>query len=266
VRKGKIMQQLGLNEESDMNVKKGFWRRQFQKEATKSQKIFDWIFGVIMPVVCFAFDPVVFKGNAMGTAYLADYKPFAYILSFVSVMAMAAWLIWGAKLKWLGAFLAGLFFVGGTISLGIGVILFPISLLGLLILIGVLGFTPLFSSLVYLRNSLRAYESARPFLEKRVLANSFFLSLILSTVIPSISNVQIKKAVDEMKGGDVRTIRAKAQSLKYFAFLANLDGLALRYQRAEPAKRETEEMKAIAEAFKELTGEDIKTKTQVLFD
>ncbi len=132
------MIELKLNEEKT-GSQKGFWHWQFQTESTESQKTFDWLFGVILPVSCFVFDPIVFKGDAWGAAYLGTYKPFAYILSFVSVMAMSAWLIWGEKLKWLNAFLAGLFIVGGIVSLGIGIILSPISLLGLIILIGALG-------------------------------------------------------------------------------------------------------------------------------
>jgi hypothetical protein len=248
------MQQLGLNEESDLEVKNGFWRRQFQQEATKSQKRFDWIFGVVLPVACFFFDPIVFRTSGFGGAFLGTYKPFAYILSFVSIMAMMAWLIWGAKLKWLGGALAGLFFVGGIVSLGIGIVLFPLSLFGLIIAIGALGFTPLFSALVYLRNSLRAYESARPFLEKGVLVNSFFLSLILSTVIPSVANVQIKKALDEMLKGDARTIRSNGQKLKFVAPLVNFDVLVERYH----FKGNETEKELLAEEYQRLTGKDIR--------
>ncbi len=39
------MQKLGLNADAN-KPKKEFWRRQFQKESTKSQRKFDWIFGV----------------------------------------------------------------------------------------------------------------------------------------------------------------------------------------------------------------------------
>jgi hypothetical protein len=92
------MQRLRLYEDAIILPKIGFWRRQFQTEATKSQKKFDWAFGVILPVICFVFDPVVFKGGGFGVAFLGAFKPFAYLLSFVSVMAMSAWLIWGAKL------------------------------------------------------------------------------------------------------------------------------------------------------------------------
>jgi hypothetical protein len=245
------MQQLGLNEEADLKVEKGFWRRQFQPDATKSQKRFDWIFGVVLPVVCFFFDPIVFKTSG---ALLGTYKPFAYILSFVSVMAMMAWLIWGAKLKWLSGALAGLFLVGGTVSLGVGVVLLPYSVFGLIIAIGALGFTPLFTSLVYLRNSLRAYESARPFLEKRVLVNLYYLSLILSTVIPSVANVQIKETLDEMLKGDAQTIRSNGRKLKFVAPLVNFDVLVEHYYFKD---NETEK-EILAEEYERLTGKDFR--------
>ncbi len=64
------MQPLGLNnDEIEKDAPgKGFWRRQFQKESTALQKNSDWFFGVILPVICFVFDPIVFKGNNWGTA------------------------------------------------------------------------------------------------------------------------------------------------------------------------------------------------------
>ncbi|MET0752882.1 MAG: hypothetical protein ABWZ66_05895 [Pyrinomonadaceae bacterium] len=70
---------------------------------------------------------------------------------------------------------------------------------------------------------------------------------------------------DEIKDGDIRTIRAKTQTLKYFAPLVNADFLAKRYFRSPSAGGETEEMRVIQEAYRELTGEDVKTKSQ-LFD
>ena len=111
---------------------------------------------------------------------------------------MWAWLIWGEKLKWLNAFLAGLFIVGSFISFGIGIIMFPISLIGLFFyFIGALGFTPLFSAIVFLRNSIRAYRAAKPFLEKKILVYSFLLSALFSAVIPSVINVEVNKFKQE---------------------------------------------------------------------
>ena len=178
-----------LSEELTPESNTGFWKRQFQRQSTKAQRKFDWLFGVILPVVCFTFDPIVFTNET----YLGDYKSFGYIFSFVSVMAMSAWLIWGAKLKGFNAILAGLFSVGSVVAFGIGIIIFPISLLGLIILIGALGFTPLFTTVVFLRNSVRAFQAAKPFLEKKILIYAFSLAALFSAVVPSVINVEIHK-------------------------------------------------------------------------
>jgi hypothetical protein len=252
------MQSLGLAEAAE--PRKGFWKRQFQKESTESQRRFDWIFGVVLPVICFVADPVVFKGGLADEPFLGTFKPLAYVLSFVSVMAMAAWLIWGAKLKWLNAFLAGLFAVGGVISLAVGIVLLPVSLLGLLILIGILGFTPLLTALVFLRNSARAFDAAKPFFEKRVLINSFMLSAVFSVALPTVLNIQIKRALDAMRHGDAATVRAQAKNLKYVAPLADLDGLARQYAFSKD-EHNKEKRAAIAEVYKELTGEDVKDRS-----
>ena len=196
------MQQLRLNENLEIKTEKSFWKRQFQQESTESQRTFDWLVGVILPIACFVFDPIVFKNQGL----LINYKSFAYLLSFVSVMAMSAWLIWGAKLKWLNAFLAGLFITGSIVSLSVGIILFPISILGLVILIGALGFTPLFSAIVFLRNSIRAYQAAKPFLEKRVLVYSFLISALFSAVVPFVMNVEINKIKNGIMKNSVLTL------------------------------------------------------------
>lgn len=201
------MQTLGLNREEFEEIEepedlaKGFWRRQFQTRATRAQAKFDWLFGVILPVVCFTFDPIVFRGEIgfFGGSSLASFKLSAYVLSFVSVMAMAAWLIWGKKLKWLTAPLAGFFAVGGIISLVIGILIAPLSLFGLIILIGILGFTPLVTSIVYLRNALRAFQSAKPFLEKKILIYTFALSALATVVVPYVLNVNINYVLEEIR-------------------------------------------------------------------
>ncbi|HEX8247497.1 MAG TPA: hypothetical protein VF599_04875 [Pyrinomonadaceae bacterium] len=245
------MQELGLAESLS---RKGFRRQQFQKEATESQRNFDWIFGVVLPVICFALDPIVFKSGFGEPSLLGDLKPFAYALSFVSVMAMAAWLIWGARLKWMNAFLAGLFAVGGLISLVVGIILLPFSLLGLFFLIGILGFTPLFTSIVFLRNAIRAFDTAKPFLERGVLLNSFMLSAIFSLCLPAVLNIQIKSALDEIRHGDAQTVRAQAAKLKYVAPLVDFSGFAARHN-FRTSQMDEGKRAALAEAYRELTGE-----------
>jgi len=165
-----------------------FWPRQIQKESTSGQRKFDWIFGVALPIICFAFDPVIFGLD--GAGMLSNYTIFAYILSIVSIMSMAAWLLWRERLGWLTPVLGGIFLTGSFVSLTIGILMIPISLLGLIIVIGALGFTPLLTTFIYFRNSVRAFSSFKLpgdiLLTKRV----FIISAIFALVIPFVINFQ----------------------------------------------------------------------------
>jgi hypothetical protein len=187
------MQTLGIDEETigkqvDPSAPHtGFWKRQFQQEPTKAQKRFDWIFGVAMPAICFYFDPIVFQRNEVPALY--KYKVGVYVLTYVSIMGLAAWLLWKEKLGWLLGPLAGLFAAGSVIALVIGIVIFPLSLLGLMILIGALGFTPLFTSVIYARNAVRAIRATGPFLENGVALHAMILSGMLALVVPYVINI-----------------------------------------------------------------------------
>jgi hypothetical protein len=136
-----------------------FWRRQFGNVVTAKQRKFDWVMGVILPMVCFYFDPGVFRdwnSEYPSRALLGAYQLPAYVLAWAAIMAQSAWLLWG---DWLGSFRILIGLILGTaavVSLVIGVVLLPFSLLGTIVLIGLLGFTPLFSAIVYGRNAVRA--------------------------------------------------------------------------------------------------------------
>ena len=97
-----------------------FFARQFASAPTLSQRKFDWTFGVLLPIVCIAADPIVFRnwgGDAIDVLF-PRYQIFSYILSSVSIMAMAAWLLWGKKLGELRPFLGGFFLVAAMAIFG----------------------------------------------------------------------------------------------------------------------------------------------------
>ena len=170
----------------------GFWRRQFLQTPTKKQTRFDWAYGVGIPLICAAADPIVFTQNGM----LGEYKVFAHMLSATSIMAMAAWLLWGQRLGWLAAPLGGLFIAGSFVSFVVGVLLLPYSLIGMFFMIGFLGFTPLFSGLVYLRNGLRALDASSEHLDENSVWRAAILTAMLALVIPYVANANLSPAVD----------------------------------------------------------------------
>jgi hypothetical protein len=141
--------------------KPGFWRRQFGEDITPGQRKFDWTFGFILPLICFYFDPVVFRSDrGFGAALLGNYQIAAYFTGFVTTMTLVAWLLWRDRFGSAASVVASVLSIASVVSLTIGIAIFPYSLLGMIVLIGFLGFTPLFTSFVYGRNAVRAFRAA----------------------------------------------------------------------------------------------------------
>src|SRR5262249_40974532 len=83
----------------------GFWRRQFGGPATRAQIIFDVIFGIVMPVVCFILDPGIIKGSS--------YSVFVYGLSALAIPTLGLCLVLGQKIgAWSGP-ASGVLLAGG---------------------------------------------------------------------------------------------------------------------------------------------------------
>jgi hypothetical protein len=210
----------------------------------------------MLPVICFFFDPIVFQSRTGGFsgAILGSYKPFAYVLSYVAIMGLLLFLLCGKKLKWANGALSGLFFLCSAISLAIGIVLAPFSLLGLIILIGALGFTPLFTAFVFARNSVRAYRAAATSIDKRLLLRLASLSTIMSFCLPYVFNAQVDQSLKTMISGDAQITKAAGERLSYIASLVNFDSVI---KASLETERDQESRNALAEAYLELTGEDI---------
>lgn len=126
------------------------------EKSAKRPRRFDWIMGVFLPLVCFYFDPIVFTNWSGTDAMLATVKVPAYSIAFLAIMAHTAWLLWGESVgKWRYV-IAGILYPSAVLSMIVGAILFPFSLLGLIILVGILGFTPFFTAKAYLRSANQA--------------------------------------------------------------------------------------------------------------
>ena len=250
------MQKTNKDINNKIKKKKTFWQRQFQKEATDSQKNFDLVFGIFMPVICFMFDPAIFKAGDLwaAPAVFGKFKPFAYLLCSLSIMSLMAFLIWGKNLKGVNVFLSGLFIIGGLVSLAVGIVMIPISLLGLIILIGILGFTPFLTALVYIRNSVRAFKFAKPLTDWKLAAQAFVLTASLSLIAPILINKKIENAKQEILIGDAQTVRKEAEFLYWVSPITNFDSLFIEFRSLNVGDEKRE---ALKEVYRNFTGEDI---------
>lgn len=134
-----------------------FWKRQFSREATSAQRSFDVTLGIVLPLICFVADPIVFRMSlSRGSGILHEWTYLVYSGVLIQLIMLYLWLVYGHKLKLARFFVGGGLLVGALAAAVIGLILLPFSVIGLIMIIGILGFTPWLTSFVYLRNGIRA--------------------------------------------------------------------------------------------------------------
>ena len=126
---------------------------------------------------------------------LGSYTGFAYSLALVTIIATAISLLFGKRLGIVNAALSGIFAVSGTIALAVGLVILPFSVMGLLFLIGALGFTPLFSAFVMFRRSVVSLETTAGLRDQAAVVSLFMLSALSSVVIPYLVNVEFRDSV-----------------------------------------------------------------------
>jgi hypothetical protein len=247
-----------------------FLRRQFRGEATRAQIKFDIAVGLVLPVLCLVFDPVVFRGGfSSGRPLAGQYQLFAYGFIAVEIIALAVWLSIGSRAaEWCGV-LAGIMLAGALFSVVIGVCLLPFSLFGLLFfLVGALGFTPFLTAIIYVRNARRALTAARAQMPRTGLFVTLLFGATLAVGAPAFAHWRINKLVEsslaEVLEGDDAQAAAGARRLGYVSWVASaeLDQVVWAYGRTiDPQRQER-----LARAYREITGDDIKSRWYLLSD
>lgn len=132
----------------------GFWKRQFGGRPTRRQEVHDLIFGIVLPLICLLLDPVVFRGGPFPV--LHHYRWLAYTFIAIEMAVLAYWLTMDVRSGIGTLLLAGALAAGGLFALSLHAILLPLTLRGMIFLIGFLGLTPFLTSFVYFRNAWRA--------------------------------------------------------------------------------------------------------------
>jgi hypothetical protein len=130
-----------------------FWMRHF----------WDILFVAILPALCFVFDPLLFHGIE-GKPFFAEPLQIATYLS-VLILALVFFASFldissrSSRLVIMGSLLAG-----GVLAFSFGVLLLPFTILGLVIVLGILGFIPFFTGARFWRrfNELKLKEVLQP--------------------------------------------------------------------------------------------------------
>lgn len=251
-----------------MSVQGGFWRRQFAGAVTASQLAYDLIFGIVLPILCFIFDPIAFSGREFVThiAPITQYKLHVYLFSALSIITLAVWLLAYRTLKSAGGIVAGILLSGAVFSLLIGLLILPLTLIGLMLIIGVLGLTPFFTAFVYLRNGIRAMRLAESYVGYPKLVSSLLSGAILILALPYAAymglNHTVALSINDLTTGDPQAAEDAIRRLKYVGWSGEMDQLVWAYLKEQDQTRKQN----LARAYKVVTGEDVEHRLAILRD
>jgi hypothetical protein len=253
--------------EEEVSMKPGFWFRQIKGPITSNQIIFDGLFGIFGPLLCFLLDPIAFKGG-FGRPMLEDHQIFAYLFSGIEMVLLALWLLTRIKSSLLSSFLSGVFMAGGFFCAVLGAILLPYSLLGLMVVIGALGFTPFITGFVFFRNGYRAMVRSKNDILYPSSVSSLLLGGLFTLVGPFVLatgiNQYVTTSVDTMIFGTEQQALIAARHVRPLSFVAGskLQKIVAEYQTtSDNARRER-----LGRLYKEATGEEIQLGLRMLDD
>lgn len=223
----------------------------------------DFIFGLLMPVICFVADPIVFKGDVRELAYvnvnyllIRDLRFFVYAFSSICVLLLVFWMIMDKG----NSIIAGVLFMGGLMSLGIGIVIFPVSLIGLFLIAGLLGFTPFFTGYAYLRNAIRMYALCEFNSKRTMFIAGVLMVLALFCACYYLDVVLVNNAVNNLAGRDIALGESQLDLINLLHPIICLDSLLLRYVRINDYDKET----AMARIYKRCTGKSIQSEIYFL--
>ncbi|MDQ2920730.1 MAG: hypothetical protein M3R52_03815 [Acidobacteriota bacterium] len=257
----------------------GFLRRQFMPPTTRTQMFFDVMFGVVAPVLCFVFDPIVFKAD-FDMPLVPQYQAFVYMVSAIEIVLLVLWLACGRKLQLRTPVMGGVLMAGALFSWIIGVLILPFTLLGLMLGIGVFGFIPFLTGLVYFRNGRSAFEFAAdhsagsPFLTQRRTAASWerVRSTIMSCVLllgPTAglnlaASALVSQAMKAVLYADQQRADLAIDEIRYLQLFAKpeVDQLVTAYAGENEGPRKEE----LKRRYLKLTGNDIEARLRMATD
>jgi len=258
-RKGLFMQ---TSSDARSLKKSGFFARQWAPNPTTEQIIFDLIVGAIGPVICFLADPIVFRGGMWGSALFPKFQLLTYLISAVEIVLLLIWLTLGTRLKAFSAVIGGALIAGSILSAVIGFAILPYSLIGLMVLIGVAGFTPFLTSFVYLRNGVRAlrgqeqnaiYELRFPI---AIMAASFAMG------VPYAGAAQLNKvfssAVSNLLNGNEAQVAQAMEVLKPWALLSEIQ-LEPIVNAIQTGNHDPLRQLQLEKCYREITGREVRT-------
>lgn len=221
----------------------------------------------MFPVLCFVFDPIVFRsgfGASNAIFDISNLKLLVYVLAALSMMVLICWLKFENRLAGIGNYLGGIFWTSAIGAFLIGILILPLTLAGLIVVIGIFGLIPFFTAFVYLRNGIRAFKSAPKTLSYRKAVAAILAGAICVAGFPAglqltVNSMFDKSLAEILSGQSTLPAINRLKSIKWFV---NEDKFVRLYQNEKDPTRRAN----LANAYFSLTDKDIWDRLRYLED
>jgi len=262
-----VVDEVAETAKKGLTPKYGFWARQFAAEVTPAQTVFDVVAGLVLPVVCLVFDPIVFKSSpAVGGGLLGRYAVAAYLFVGLAMLGLALWL----ATRRVARLVTGPFFVGAAFALVLGVLLLPLSFLTAVWGIGLLGFVPFLTAVTFLRNGVRAARAALARSHEGTVAAIALVTACLVVGVPAggqlLAEQAVVRSIDDLVSGDAARERDALERLEllgpYVGWGWQLDRVVRAWhEETDPARKDR-----LARGYRAVAGWDVEVRWRSLQD
>ena len=185
----------------------------FRGSTPAMEMAFDLIWGVVLPVLCLTFDPILFQPDpgiamtkAMPTPEHIEWTAFAvssYLILGFQMVALFVWIGVGHLLRTAAGWMSGILWAGFAIALTIA-LAFPIGgvitlcymfdnldelvariqFIGAKAMIAVLAITPFLTARVFFRRARQASFVARQYFDPEQAKRRTVIGMVLALVVP----------------------------------------------------------------------------------
>lgn len=232
--------------------------------APRERHWFEVICGILLPIVCVVADPIVFKHSALFGGLGGPLFPWGAVVGYMEILIGVTALTIFLWRRPASPFLAGILLVGTAFSLLLGIILFPFSLLGLFFVIGVLGFSPFLSFIVFARACRQVWSDCLISQTKKRVATYAGVGVLWASALPIAAQITVdafvKSAVQQILAGEAD--EKTRELLRVFNWATDFDPLVTAYQ----AEKEESKKQYLAEVYEEISGTTIESRIAVLND
>jgi hypothetical protein len=189
----------------------------FPKNLPRQRLVFDFVWGMVMPIVCLVFDPFIFKNGgdpveifepshsiepAVAKVQIYDFAYFAWPFLAGQMATLGMVLAWGKSLRRIAPFLAGVLATGSMVAVCIGVLLALPAALGTFAFgIGLLGFTPFFTSYTFFRRMRLMWNLSGDWTPQKIELLLGLFGILLSLLLPVLVGAAALSIAPPAKGG-----------------------------------------------------------------